>query len=525
MGEQSGGDLDVLRSVTSFTPPTVVDLDERLDALRVAAAQLDAVGDTDAGRARTVGRLLQAALDHFEQHGSPDCPVCGTTGALGADWEQQTAREVLRLDHAAAAADDAARARHDAARRVGELLAPQPPAAIAAARDVGLDPGPLELAWERWHNERDRLEDPSSFARLRETVGRLGQAAGQLRLAAAAELDRREDSWRPMARSVGEWLPGARAAAEAEPARATLKLAEDWVRDTAADLQAARLAPIADAARENWDLLRQESNVSLEGFQLRKSGNTRAAEVDVRVDGSDASAFGVMSQGELHALAVSVFLPRAALPESPFRFMVIDDPVQSMDPAKVDGLARALAHAAEARQVVVFTHDERLPEAARRLGLDATVLEVTRRPRSVVEIRTALDPVDRHLSDARALVRSDDVPAEVVAGVVPGFCRGAIEAACTLVIRRRRLGRGASHVETERELDSATTLHTLLSLVLFDAPDRGGDVLSSVNNRFGRPAGDAVRAANKGVHETLGTDLRDLVRDTGVLARKLAEMS
>ncbi|MFJ6298392.1 hypothetical protein ACIQJX_34200 [Streptomyces griseoviridis] len=54
------------------------------------------------------------------------------------------------------------------------------------------------------------------------------------------------------------------------------------------------------------------------------------------------------------------FLPRTFLPENPFRFLVIDDPVQSMDPAKVDGLARVLA---EHRQVVVDTHDTRLPQA------------------------------------------------------------------------------------------------------------------------------------------------------------------
>ena len=49
------------------------------------------------------------------------------------------------------------------------------------------------------------------------------------------------------------------------------------------------------------------------------------------------AALGVMSQGELHSLALSLFIPRATLPESPFRLIVIDDPVQSMDPARVDG--------------------------------------------------------------------------------------------------------------------------------------------------------------------------------------------
>jgi hypothetical protein len=45
-----------------------------------------------------------------------------------------------------------------------------------------------------------------------------------------------------------------------------------------------------------------------------------------------------MSQGEVNALSLSVFLPRARLPSSPFRFLVIDDPA----PVLV-GDARALA--------------------------------------------------------------------------------------------------------------------------------------------------------------------------------------
>jgi hypothetical protein len=148
-----------------------------------------------------------------------------------------------------------------------------------------------------------------------------------------------------------------------------------------------------------------------------------------------------------------VFLPRAALADSPFRFMVIDDPVQSMDPAKVDGLARVLAEVGTRRQVVVFTHDERLPEAVRRLALEATVVEVTRRPGSVVEVRPAQDPVERYLDDARALIRSDEVAPDVAARVVPGFCRHAIEAACTVAVRRRRLERGDRHAHVDAVLD------------------------------------------------------------------------
>ena len=89
---------------------------------------------------------------------------------------------------------------------------------------------------------------------------------------------------------------------------------------------------------------------------------------------------------------------------------MIDDPVQSMDPARVDGLARALEETARTRQVIVFTHDERLPEAVRRFGIKSTFLSVTRRPKSVVEVRTGLDPVRANIEDALALVHTTELP-------------------------------------------------------------------------------------------------------------------
>lgn len=70
-----------------------------------------------------------------------------------------------------------------------------------------------------------------------------------------------------------------------------------------------------------------------------------------------------MSQGELHALALSLFLPRATAPDSPFRFVVLNDPIQAMDPAKVQGFVQVLLELAADRQVIVLSHDERLPAA------------------------------------------------------------------------------------------------------------------------------------------------------------------
>jgi hypothetical protein len=274
---------------------------------------------------------------------------------------------------------------------------------------------------------------------------------------------------------------------------------------------------------ETWKLLRQRSNVRLGAVELAGTGTRRRLALDVTVDGKPGNALGVMSQGELHALALSLFFPRATMDESPFRFIVIDDPVQSMDPAKVDGLAQVLERAALKRQVVVFTHDDRLPEAVRRLGIDATIIEVARKEGSIVELRPALDPVERHLEDARALCRTTDLPDEVARRVVPGFCRLAIEAACIQAVRRRRIGRGESYAEVESLLAKATRVTTFAALALFDDDSRGGDVLGRINSQFGGRSGTAFKAASAGAHQGYGGDLRDLVTSSAILARQLAE--
>lgn len=243
------------------------------------------------------------------------------------------------------------------------------------------------------------------------------------------------------------------------------------------------------------------------------------------MDGVDGAALSVMSQGELHSLALSLFLPRAMLPDSPFRFLVLDDPVQSMDPARVDGLARVLEEVGRTLQLVVFTPDDRLPEAFWRLGIDTRVLEITRQPGSVVTVTQALDPVERHLRDARTLAKDEVLPPELAARLIPGFCRTALEAACTDTTRRRRLSHGEPHDRVERLLVGLTTTKQRMALALFDDPDRAGDVYPGLNNRFGRWAGDVFRAVNDGAHGDYTGDLPKLIHRTRDLAAKLRALT
>jgi hypothetical protein len=236
------------------------------------------------------------------------------------------------------------------------------------------------------------------------------------------------------------------------------------------------------------------------------------------VDGVEGAALGVMSQGELHSLALSLFVPRATLAESPFRFIVIDDPVQSMDPSRVEGLARVLEGASADRQVVVFTHDDRLPEAVRRLDIAAEIVEVTRRDASVVELRRALDPVGRYLEDALAVAGTADLPSSAAARVVPGLCRLGLEATCMEVVRRRRLGRGEPYAEVERSLGEASGLLPLAALALFDDAARtkdGARPRRARGRRAARPGPEAVRGGHSEVKPAAALEL---VRQSSKLA-------
>jgi hypothetical protein len=367
---------------------------------------------------------------------------------------------------------------------------------------------------------------PTTAAGLRALAGHLDQALAPLTrevqaLSARADAEHatRDDRWTPVAAAVSLWCADAAAALDAAAPVASIKAADKWLKAATNDIRNDRLAPLANQARSIWAMLRQESNVDLGAIRLAGSATSRHVDLDVSVDGAPGSALGVMSQGEVNGLALSVFLLRARLPASPFRFLVLDDPVQAMDPAKVDGLARMLEKAAVDRQVIVFTHDNRLAQAVRQLRLPAAILEVTRRPASAVEVRVCLDPVEQALRDAGALAADRSVPAEVAARVVPGLCRTAVEAAFTETIWRRQLRAGHGHAEIEADLETAgARLSLLAGLALTGDASRGDQALPRLD-RWGRQFADTYRALNEGSHAAHAGDLGILVGD----ARKLAE--
>lgn len=518
-------DIALLRALASIQPPAIEEVLAVAEGIRDGHARREALAATPAGRADELARLLRGALAFHARHGIADCPVCGTAGVLDVEWRTAAEAQATELEALAAEAREVDAAAREINGRLQRLIGP-PPSVLDRAHEVGLerDARTLATAWAIYAKPSGAT--PLDIAEhLEATIDPVITAADALREAAEAELGRREGRWRPLAIELAGWLRDAREAVEAEAKARQLAVEEKRLKQEQLRLKRERFEPVAQQALELWELLRQASSVELESIVLEGTGTQRRVEIGVTIDGVEGAALGVMSQGELHAIALSLFLPRATIPDSPFRFVVIDDPVQSMDPARVDGLARVLERVARERQVVVFTHDDRLPEACRRLGVAAAVVEVTRREGSVVELRPSLDPVRRNLDDAWAVARSDYVPEEVARQVVPGFCRAAIEAVCVEVVRRRRLGRGESHAAVEERLAEATTVTTYLALALFDHVKRGDDVVDRLK-QWGPEFVEAWSAAKSGAHAGYrGGTLEQLVKDTEQLCSRVRSVA
>jgi recombinational DNA repair ATPase RecF len=517
-------EVDVLRGISALEPADPAQVATAAAEMREAADALRSARETAAARSRDAAALLEAALHFHEAHGDGDCPVCGKKGALDAAWSRKQREAAAKLRDAAQDID-AVHQRAEAARRRWEGLFPMKPDALTRAAEVGLDLGPLVEALGAWVKAGSLADLDELAAHVESASGPLRDATVGLRDAARQELARREDAWRPLAVEVAAFLAQARPAARGAADLQRVKPAEAWLKKAAAGIRDDRFLPIAEKAAAIWDELRQQSHVELGRIQLTGEGTRRRVALDVTVDGVEGAALGVMSQGELHALALSLFVPRATLPESPFRFIVVDDPVQSMDPARVDGLARVLEAASADRQVVVFTHDDRLPEAVRRLDIAAEIVEVTRRDGSVVELRRALDPVGRYLEDALAVAGTPDLPPPAAARVVPGLCRLGLEAACMEVVRRRRFGRGEAHAGVERALGEAGGLARLASLALFDDADRAAEVAPRLEKEAGAPLAQALRRCAEGGDASLDAEAVDLVRRSSQLAAWLRGLS
>ncbi|MGW5050035.1 AAA family ATPase [Actinokineospora sp. NPDC004072] len=369
--ELAAGDPDdgvpvaALRSLVALSLPPAAEVAAAGEAVRAASA---AVAEAASALPADLDDLLGAVLAYHADHGDGPCPVCGV-GALDAD-------RVARIEQArrAARAQREARADHAAAESRLRRLVGHPPAVLAAVPEAAF----VRAAWADWSTAEDPVAAHDA----------LSAALAKLQDWAGAELARIDQVWRPTALRLAAWAQQAEQVLAEHDRHRLLSAAEDWLKAMAGRLRDERMRPFAEQTARLWSILRKDSNVEMGGVVLAGAHTRRRTDLPATVDGVAAHALGVLSQGELHALALALFLPRTRVDDSPFRFVLLDDPVQALDSAKVDGLAAVLAEVAATRQVVVFTHDDRLLASIRAQGITAAVWEVVRGERSRVALRT-----------------------------------------------------------------------------------------------------------------------------------------
>ncbi|MGW0157825.1 AAA family ATPase [Mycobacterium sp. NPDC003323] len=504
-------DRDVIRPLEALSqtaPPQVADIEGCAARLRAAAEALRLSEQDLAALTAERVDLLHSALDYHSRAGDAECPVCGE-GRLDADWADRARTSVAEGERSVteyrAAVAELNSARADADSLAAQL---QPARAVPGVALATL--GAYNTAAERAQSVPTDHQECATHLEtaLLEAVG----AAEALRDEAAAALAEREDAWGPLAEKVAAWIPAERRAQQLDAQFKAITAARNWATKQGAEFRNLRLKPIAAQARQIWAELRQESNVDLGDITLAGTATKRKAVLGGSVDGEPTQALSVMSQGEQNAVALALFLPRATSVKSPFRFVVLDDPIQAMDPSKIDGFVRVLTDIARTHQVVVFSHDDRLASVIRETGIDASLIEVVRESGSKVRARPNIDPARRLIGDAFAMIQDDKLHDDVKGRVAPNLFRMALESAAKQAHYARQSLAGTERTIAEEQWQAAKTTRQRLALAVLG--DAKADVSSWIGAQPGRK--NVLDIGNTGAHGKVGTltkaDVRDLER-------------
>lgn len=504
-------DRDVIRPLEALSqsaPPTVTDIETCAAWLRTAAEALRRTEQDMAALTAERVDLLHSALDYHSRAGDVECPVCGE-GRLDAGWADRARASVVEgersvTDYRAAVAEV------KSARTAAEALCGQ-------LQQATVVPGVVLAALDGYNTAAERARslpvDHQECASHLETATLDAVAARDaLRDEATTALAEREDAWGPLAEQVAAWVPSERRAQQLDGQFKAITAARNWATKQGAEFRNLRLKPIAAQARQIWAELRQESNVDLGDITLAGTATKRKAVLGGSVDGEPTQALSVMSQGEQNAVALALFLPRATSVKSPFRFVVLDDPIQAMDPSKIDGFVRVLTDIARTHQVVVFSHDDRLASVIRETGIDARLIEVVRESGSKVRARPNIDPARRLIGDAFAMIQDDKLHDDVKGRVAPNLFRMALESAAKQAHYARQSTSGTERFVAEEQWQAAKTTRQRLALAVLG--DAKADVSGWIDAQPGRK--NVLDIGNTGAHGKVGTltkaDVRDLER-------------
>ena len=375
---------------------------------------------------RGAARLLDEAVGFHQQHGEEaTCPVCGTTDVLDTGWLIRSQAEIEELRRRSEDLRVARLAVGAAQHAIDALF----PAILGSVDDDG-----VRAAWARWSAVAREGDDG------RDAAFDGAATAASAREAAEHEAERRQSAWGPIQADVASWVATARRAEHDKETVVTLKGAE--VGRAACTARFVPSGPTPGPGQLGGAPPGQERRPRER--LAAKEGNRRYAAFAVQGRRSRRPALGVMSQGELHAMAVG--LPAAGVADR--------EPV----PAPWSSTTRSSRWTRPRSTASRACSPTRPPRPARSSSspttsgcprpsggwdIDARIMNVHRRASSKVEVVAGRPPSDRYVGEAFAFAKTlRTSPTRSVHAWCRGWCRSAIEAACAARIRRRLIDSG-----------------------------------------------------------------------------------
>jgi len=246
------------------------------------------------------------------------------------------------------------------------------------------------------------------------------------------------------------------------------KQVERWIRDT----RAALFDPIAEQVKLIWGALSSDGDLGITDVTM-SGGVRQSGKINIGLSIGSLSvqpgpeAPRVLSTGQRNALSLATYMPRALQPESPFKFLVLDDPVHAFDVWRVRFLAKLLTRVAASHQVVIFTHDERLWYELRAQGQPMEHIRLNRRPSdsdgSATVFSTDLSsPGSLYLDELEQILQSDQGVGigtdSASSALALTLCRQAldVEVGISIEVLGRRAGMSPEEIEEVRSRASET---------------------------------------------------------------------
>ena len=131
--------------------------------------------------------------------------------------------------------------------------------------------------------------------------------------------------------------------------------------------QSALLTTRGAESKGLYDRLNRGADVVFENMEP----GTDSMKLNATSFGTRMSAAANLSECQLNCLGLAMWLMRATTPASPFGFVLLDDPVQSMDDDHTEAfISHVIPHLIDdhGKQVIVLSHVKRITERLRELN-------------------------------------------------------------------------------------------------------------------------------------------------------------